>query len=145
MVKFLTHKGLLILASALSSYEEYPEAYGGDIENLITILRQCPSYQIDKNHAHCGLRSRIIPALDYIQAMLASNIGIDRQGWKNDRPSTSWVKAEDGEAFRFTRAVSGESRFKMDGYMLGAQHAKALFTAREWDWSPEDKEGTGQS
>ena len=28
--------------------------YQGDIERLIDALRQCPEYQIDANHKHCG-------------------------------------------------------------------------------------------
>jgi hypothetical protein len=137
MIKFFTHKGLLWLISPLSSDEEYPEGYGGDIENLITILRQCPSYQIDHNHGHCGLRTRIIPALDYIQAMLSSNIGINGRGWRTDRKSNSWAKVEDGEAFRFTRSVSGDPRLRMEGSLMADKYAKALFTASRWDWSPE--------
>ena len=138
MVKFFSHKRLLTLTSALSPYDDYPELYGGDIENLITILRQCPSYQIDKNHSHCGLRTRIIPALDYIQTMLTSNIGIDRRGWKNDRPGTSWSTARSGSAFRFTRSVANDQRLKIEGYLVAEKHARALFTAGQWDWTPEE-------
>jgi hypothetical protein len=138
MIKFFTHKRLLTLTSGLSPYDEYPEPYGGDIENLITILRQCPSYQIDKNHSHCGLRTRIIPALDYIQTMLTSNIGIDRRGWKNDRPSTSWSTVQSGRPFRFTRSVANDQRLKIEGYLVAEKHAKALFTAGQWDWTPEE-------
>ncbi|OBT57193.1 hypothetical protein VE04_02390, partial [Pseudogymnoascus sp. 24MN13] len=86
MVKFFVNKGIFAFTSPLLVNEEdYPEPYDGDIENLITALRQCPSYQYDKNHAHCGLRTRLIPALDFIQAMLASGVGIDRGNWKAER------------------------------------------------------------
>lgn len=142
MIKFFMHKGLLSLTSPLAVFDDYPEAYKDDIEILITTLRQCPSYQIDKNHAHCGLRGRIIPALDYIQAMLTSNIGIDRHGWKTDRPSSSWETSQEagaGEPFLFTRSIAGDSRLKMDGYLMAGRHAKALFTTSVWDWSPEDE------
>lgn len=138
MIKFFTHKGLLMLTSPLSTYEDYPEAYGGDIENLITILRQCPSYQIDQNHGHCGLRARMIPALDYIQAMLNSAIGIDRRGWKNDRPNSCWTTSVDGDIFRFTRLVASDQRVRMEGYLIANKQAKALFTTGRWDWSPEE-------
>jgi hypothetical protein len=138
MIKFLTHKGLLKLTSPLSTYDECPDVYGGEIENLITILRQCPAYQIDQNHGHCGLRARIIPALDYIQAMLSSHIGISGRGWKSDRPNNSWATGEVGEAFRFTRSVAGDQRLKTEGYLMADRHAKALFTVGRWDWSPEE-------
>jgi hypothetical protein len=137
MIKFFTYKRLLVLTPALSPYDNYPEPYRGDIENLITVLRQCPSYQIDKNHTHCGLRTRIMPALDYIQTMLTSNIGIDRRGWKNDRPGTSWAMVEGREPFRFTRSITSDQRMKIEGYLMAEKHAKALFTAGQWDWTPE--------
>ncbi|KFY05948.1 hypothetical protein V492_08222 [Pseudogymnoascus sp. VKM F-4246] len=54
MVKFFVNKGFFAFTSPLLvNDEDYPEPYEGDIENLITALRQCPSYQYDKNHAHC--------------------------------------------------------------------------------------------
>jgi hypothetical protein len=144
MIKFFASKGLLILTSPLS-YDDYPEAYSGDIENLITILRQCPSYQIDKNHAHCGLRTRIIPALDYIQAMLTSNIGIDRRAWKSDRPAAAWENVEVEETFTFSSGIAGDQRLKMDGFLGANRHAKALFTAAKWNWSPGDIDDAGGS
>jgi hypothetical protein len=138
MVKFFTNKGLLTFTFPLSPSEEYPEAYAGDIENLITTFRQCPSYQIDNNHGHCGLRTRIIPPLDYIQSMLSTNIGIDQRGWKSDRPTTSWTTTvETEEPFRFTRSVASDQRYKIEGYLMAEKHAKALFTPGQWDWSPE--------
>lgn len=69
--------------------------------------------------------------------MLTSNIGIDRGGWKTDRLNTSWDGIEQGEPFRFTRAIAGDQRFKMEGYLVANKHAKALFTAGAWDWTPE--------
>ncbi|KAI9734190.1 MAG: hypothetical protein M1818_006603 [Claussenomyces sp. TS43310] len=141
MIKFFTNKGLLCLTSPLfADYDDYPDSYHGDIESLVTILRQCPSYQIDQNHARCGLRARIIPALDYIQIMLTSNIGIDRRGWKDDRPGTTWrnrVRLE-GETFEFRRSIASDRRLKLDGYLLSNKHAHTLFTATAWDWTPED-------
>ena len=112
--------------------------YSGDIDVLIQILRQCPSYQIDSNHRHCGMRSRIIPPLDYIQSMLTSSIGIDRRGWKTDRSSTSWEHKDNEDVFRFTKRVSNDPRIKVDGLLVGSRHAQALFTASDWDWNPEE-------
>jgi hypothetical protein len=59
MVKFLTKKGLLSLVPFQSVSPEdsdyiWPEAYSGDVDYLINMLRQCPSYQIDHNHGRCG-------------------------------------------------------------------------------------------
>jgi hypothetical protein len=54
MIKFLTKKNLLSLVPFQENPDYiWPEAYNGDVDYLISILRQCPSYQIDHNHAHC--------------------------------------------------------------------------------------------
>jgi len=135
MIKFLTNKNLLHLTSF--SYTEYPETYTGDIEHLITILRQCPSYQIDKNHAHCGLRAKLLPALEYVQSMLSGNIGIERQRWKVSRDEYSWGRGETGQPWTFTREVA-DPRLSLEGNLASGKFARALFTASEWDWSPEE-------
>lgn len=138
MIKFFVSKGLLTLTSPLSAnYDECVEVYNSDVEGLITTLRQCPTYQIDANHAHCGLRSRIIPRLDFIQSMLTSSIGIDRQGWQKDRLATSWESDSGSEPFKYTQALATDSRLKMEGLLIGNKHAKNLFTAPSWDWSPD--------
>lgn len=135
MIKFLTHKGTLRLSGF--GYEDEPaEPYTGDIDQLITILRQCPSYQIDKNHAHCGLRTRLLPGLEYIQAMLTGSIGINRRSWKSGRHEHAWSRAERSAPFRFTREVS-DPRLRVEGSMVIDRYAKALFTASSWDWTPE--------
>lgn len=138
MVKFFFNKGLFAFTSPLLVNEEdYPEPYDGDIEILITALRQCPSYQYDKNHAHCGLRTRLIPALDFIQAMLAFGVSIDRGSWKVDRPRTSWEDDRGAEPFRLTRSVASDPRLKLEGFLTSTALSKNLFTAGSWDWTPE--------
>lgn len=139
MVKFFAAKNLLVLTSPLSVAEEdYPEPYTGDIENLITTLRQCPSWQYDMNHAHCGLRARLVPVLDFVQAMLAFGIGIDRGNWKADRARVSWECVREPQPFRLTRAVTGDPRLKMEGFLTSSSLSKDLFAAGAWDWTPED-------
>lgn len=135
MVKFLTHKNLLHFVSF--SYTDFPPLYNGDIEQLINTLRQCPSYQIDKNHAHCGLRTRLLPALEYIQSMTSGSIGLNRQGWKVNRDEQSWARGGGGNPFRFTREIN-DPRLRVEGSMVIDRYARALFTASEWDWSPEE-------
>ncbi|KAF8866882.1 hypothetical protein BDZ45DRAFT_734910 [Acephala macrosclerotiorum] len=160
MVKFLTKKGLLSLVpfQAVSPEDpEYiwPDAYTGDIEYLIGVLRQCPSYQIDHNHGHCGLRTRLLPTLDYIKSCIDTGLGIKLNrsktglsfdSWIPSIPVSSkksfWVGGKDGEdvdvggdkpkQFEF-----GPSRSKT---MLGGtggnveRTPKGLFTAESWNW-----------
>lgn len=157
MIKFLSKKGLLMLMPfQTASLEEtdyvWPEPYTSDIEHLIGLLRQCPPYQIDYNHHHCGLRVRILPALDYIKDCLDTGIGINPMRWKSDRAAQTWVVAKKikgtrkdfvvgGKAvdeaqtgvFNFTTAKAtmlfGSNSLNID------KSAKSLFAAESWIWT----------
>jgi hypothetical protein len=156
MVKFLTRKELLSLIpfqAVPPDDPEYvwPDPYTGDIEHLIGLLRQCPSYQLDKNHSHCGLRSRILPALEYIRDCIDTGIGIKVMRWRADRPSQTWLTAkpttgrgrkpfavgdeENIKTFDFTKSRSGmelgPNSFNAD------KSAQSLFTAKKWIWTQE--------
>jgi len=160
MIKFLTKRNCLHLIplQAVSPEDEdyiWPEAYMGDVEQLIGVLRQCPSYQIDKNHTHCGLRTRILPCLDYIKSCMDSGLGIrlipSRNGegnvidsWTEDagdgkEKKSFWVGNENvgqkSRVFDFGRARSGGGDGNSD-----VKRARALFTAKTWNWVTEANE-----
>ncbi|KAB8300115.1 hypothetical protein EYC80_000345 [Monilinia laxa] len=163
MVKFLTRKNLLSLIpfQAVSPEDPefiWPEAYSGDIEQLLTLLRQCPSYQIDKNHGHCGLRSKLLPALDYINDCIDGGVGIKVQLWKTERSTQTWIPNSPIEnnstkkAFVVAgKAVGDETpervfdfkNLSREDLMLGARAlgvdrtAKKLFLAEKWNWTRE--------
>lgn len=159
MIKFLTRKSLLFLVpfQAVSPEDpEYvwPEPYTGDIEHLIGLLRQCPSYQLDKNHSHCGLRAKILPGLEYIRDCIDTGIGIKVMRWRSDRAAHSWIASkpangkvrkpfmvgeeEDVAGFDFTKSRSGmelgPNSFNAD------KSAKSLFTAKNWMWTSSKEE-----
>jgi hypothetical protein len=162
MIKFLTKKGLLSLIpfQAVSPEDpEYvwPESWDGDIEHLMGILRQCPSYQIDKNHAHCGLRSKLLPRLAAIQSCIDTGVGIKLMRWKIDRAAETWIiptrtsergrkpfmvgsemEEDNSRSFDFTKSRSsmelGASGLNVD------RLARALFTAQKWIWTNEGEE-----
>ncbi|KAJ4306689.1 hypothetical protein N0V88_000053 [Collariella sp. IMI 366227] len=162
MVKFLVGKELLFFSDFAASFSPHTNSLQKDyatvdIGHIIAALKQCPSYQIDKNHAHCGLRSRILPILDYIQAMLSANIiPISRTSWARDREAVSWGldEDEDGDTgraegkkgkkkvFRFTRGMATDQRLRYEGAMAADRMAREVFTAGEWDWTPEDRDET---
>lgn len=157
MIKFLSKKSLLHLVPLQAVSPEdtdyiWPEAYTGDVDALIGILRQCPSYQIDKNHKHCGLRNKLLPALDYIKACIDSGLGVRLIALKSGDGSTheSWISKESKDkksfwvgnedvggdvkkTFEFSKARSGE-RWDADGSSGEIIKAKALFTADSWNW-----------
>ncbi|KAM3075472.1 hypothetical protein ACMFMG_007619 [Clarireedia jacksonii] len=167
MIKFLTRKNLLSLVPFQVVPPEdpafiWPVAYTGDIEQLISVLRQCPSYQIDKNHGHCGLRSKLLPALDYIKDCLDTGISLHAKSWKSERSSQTWVPVSSANESSLKKAfivgdkeVGQEKKEKsfdftsltredlvFGGKALGADRAaRKLFLAESWNWVREvDKE-----
>jgi hypothetical protein len=165
MVKFLCKKDLLSLVpfQAVSPEDTdyiWPDAYTGDIENLIGLLRQCPSYQINQYHSHCGLRSKLLPALQYITSCIETGVGVkfgrSNKDWVNDawsvRSSTGtkkksfWVGGGDGEEVDVAGGKSSGFNFasvknaSLGVSDLGAEKsAKALFKAGKWNWIREQE------
>jgi hypothetical protein len=173
MVKFLAGRDLLFFGDFSSSSFKTTSAphrdfaATADIGAILAALRQCPAYQIDKHHTNCGLRTRLLPALDFVQAMLSSSaVAVARPAWSRDRDGASWCPLEDEEeneshgrrrgagaeggeeendkVFRFTRGMATDQRLRHEGAALGAtdRMARRLFTADRWDWTPEDKDET---
>ncbi|KAL6871199.1 hypothetical protein J3F83DRAFT_645612 [Trichoderma novae-zelandiae] len=149
MVKFLASKNLLYLVDYTpASLERVPDAAMVNIDDLLATLKQCPSYQVDKNHTNCGLRTRIEPIIDYIRAMLsASGTSIAHADWRKRRSEISWTMLRDGQGtgdihegsrmFVFTRAVANDQRLRYEAAMYTDTLSKSLFTASSWDWTPE--------
>ncbi|ROW17000.1 hypothetical protein VPNG_01173 [Cytospora leucostoma] len=170
MVRFLAGRGLLFLVDfSPSSPRAVRDFAAVDVGGITAALKKMPAYQIDKHHTNCGLRTRVLPILEYVQAMLGSNaVPLSLQGWKRDRVGTSWrtapSAAEDGgsggvrrrrefdtgkasriKVFSFTRSLASDQRLKYEGAMAADSMAKQLFLAEDWDWTPEDDSGSGNS
>ncbi|KAL2075709.1 hypothetical protein VTL71DRAFT_652 [Oculimacula yallundae] len=172
MIKFLTKKGLLSLVSfqAASPYDQdysWPEAYQGDIELLIGILRQCPTYQIDSNHGHCGLRNKLLPALDFIRTCIDTGLGIRLsrsqtggpvfESWipppipnKSSTKKAVWVGngEEDvnvaaGKIKQFEFAQGRPRMMGSGGAESVERTPRGLFTAESWNWVTEPETNTG--
>lgn len=124
MVRFLAHKKLLFFVDYSSaSFEALQDFATTDIVHIISLLSQMTSYQIDRNHTNCGLRTKTLPILQFMKSMLSSNvISIPRSAWKKNRAATSWVrKFEDSKekgaydnVFRYTRMVAGDQRLRFE-------------------------------
>ncbi|KAF2277262.1 uncharacterized protein EI97DRAFT_441997 [Westerdykella ornata] len=98
MIRFFLRQGTLRLQGTIYDATE-PSHYSGDVDRLIESLRQVPSYQIDGNHHHCGIRVRISPWLDYIQGLFNSetgsaHIGICGDCWTQHRAAYAWSDAK---------------------------------------------------
>ncbi|KAK2070975.1 hypothetical protein P8C59_005432 [Phyllachora maydis] len=149
MVRFLASRGLLFLVDySAASLDKLPgQAAAWSVDRLLATLKQCPGYQIDKNHTNCGMRTRILPILEFLQSMLATNVlSISLPAWRKDRGSASWLPAaadpprsdDEKAVFRFTRALAADQRLRYQGAMAAEGIAKAVFTAHSWDWTPDD-------
>ena len=166
MVKFLAHKGLLGLVD-FSPRSLIGGGGGGGgavgislssssslapVDAILAALRQCPAYQVDKHHSNCGLRTRLLPLLDFLQGLLsAGSVPLARAVWKKDRAAAAWLPRprgggpaaagdDDGDPrpFRFTRSMLGDQRLRFE-HALGAERfAREVFTASSWDWTAED-------
>ncbi|KAI5925942.1 hypothetical protein F4810DRAFT_708029 [Camillea tinctor] len=155
MVKFLAHKRLLFLADfSPSSLDGLPDAALLPVDALLAALRQCPAYQVDKNHANCGLRTRLLPILDFVQALLsAHSVPLSRAAWKTNRQAAAWMPPpeeevgkdrraaaeDDPRPFCFTRSMAGDQRLRFENAMGADKFAREVFTATSWDWTAEDQ------
>ena len=137
MIRFFNRIGTLRMQSTIYDIGS-PEPGVGDIEHLIVLLRQCPQYQIDRNHTHCGIRTRLIPALDIILALIGSDVGICRQCWVDDRANYRWSEQVRAGAWTVRKGSTRSRRGRDErGCKVGHAQAKALFTASSRDWTSE--------
>ncbi len=132
IVKFLYHKDLLFLqdvsctvssASRRISAADYAAV---DISHILAMLRQCPAYQIDTHHVNCGLRTRMLPILEFIQTMVGSSaVAIRRQDWTKPHDGTvSWLAAakaaglldSDGDSHSISDDSGGEGADRVPSF-----------------------------
>lgn len=131
-----------------------PTYYLGDIDRLLASLRQCSNYQIDNNHGHCGLRSRLLPLLDLIQNQLgldtgSLDIGICADCWNEHRPAYAWQLAKRPIMWSHPRSLPGNRALTNGVARKGHQRTPSsclgkhvavrdLFMAVERNWTPRD-------
>lgn len=106
------------------------QLYTGSLDQLASLLRQIPTYQIDKNHFHCGPRSRLEPALVLLRPL--SNAGICLSCWRNNRAEDSWLENPTGRKWYFGMPKSKKCFDECQDH----QSAKVMYTAEERDWTP---------
>ena len=143
MIRFFDKIGTLSLAGTilpLSYSDEAPEQqqqpYHGDIIHLLDSMRQCPEYQIDKNHSHCGLRTRLMPLLDLVEHSL-TEIGICASCWRDARPEYAWSLSKRPLIWRFGPDVMGRGGAgarRSLAHPVRHQEVRDMFTAQERLW-----------
>ena len=130
MVRFFARKGTLSLQNSIFPTEQ-PVAWEGDIETLVSMLREIPSYQIDSNHMHCGARNRLLIALNTVQSF--PQIGVCWSCWQTNRHQESWVEGPSGgkwaiNQWKPTRAMEPQG-------CAFHRKTKAMYTAEKREWT----------
>ena len=131
MIRFFSRKATLRIESAFSPAPEELEPHNGNLEDIIAKLKECPSYQIDNNHAHCGLRTRLMSVLEGPRPPRPLlQVGICLECWKEDRSNESWLENPTGGMWK----NAGD---KFGGRGCGDhRYTKAMYTAVKRDWTP---------
>jgi len=95
MIRFFSRASTIRIAGAISGEpdEEPPPGFEGDVLNLLDRLKNVSEYQIDRNHSHCGIRTRLIPIVDLLTICLA-HVGICGDCWSERRFEHSWMDAK---------------------------------------------------
>ncbi|KAF2437942.1 hypothetical protein P171DRAFT_526698 [Karstenula rhodostoma CBS 690.94] len=147
MVRFFIRLGTLRLQGTIYDNTE-PTYHTGDVERLLESLRQCSSYQVDRNHAHCGLRTRLLPLVDLIQNQLcldttSLDVGLCLECWNNHRDTYAWSAAKRPVLWAQPRSLTG-SRM-LQGHQRTPSSClhrhvvvRDLFMATERDWTARD-------
>ncbi|KAK8025894.1 hypothetical protein PG990_003717 [Apiospora arundinis] len=91
MFKFFVNKNLLFLVDfSPASLDRIVDTSLMPVESILAALKQVPSYQIDSHHKNCGLRTRILPVLEFVQALLSANsVPVACGAWKASKRQTT--------------------------------------------------------
>lgn len=129
MIRFFTKSSTLKLQGTIFDTTEPPVPFEDDIFNLIDALRQVPEYQIDRNHSHCGIRTRLIPILDLITESLY-HVGICSECWSQNRLEHAWMEGKPPLTWK-----KQTHRLRNLGHRDVHANVRSLFTATDRDWS----------
>ena len=145
MVRFYLRAGTLRLQNTIAggplssssttttdNDESSAPAYDGDIHLLLDRLKQIPEYQVDRNHSHCGIRTRLVPFVDLVAAATLQ-AGICGDCWAEDRHAHAWLGAKRPLKWR----KQGDGVILRGQGEHGRRHAsvREFFLAAEKDWS----------
>lgn len=145
MIRFFQRINTLSLEGTLST-KDGTDAYSGDIERLLDALHGCPSYQIDRNHSHCGLRTRLMPILEALDPLIRPGkvigVGICGECWQKHRAEYAWSLAKRPVSWsrRKLSALSGNMIAEPGSAACLSRHLKVreMFMATERDWSQDE-------
>lgn len=129
MIRFFTRTGTLRLQGTLLGATDEPGPYEGDLFALLESFAQVNEYQIDRFHSHCGIRTRLLPLLDYLHAAILKT-SICLECADKDRQEYSWIDAKRPLLWKRETFVP-----KDQGCLKKHASFRELFMANERDWS----------
>jgi hypothetical protein len=135
-VRFFLRAGTLRLENIIiptgdSLTGETPPAYDGDIHLLLDRLKQIPEYQVDRNHSHCGIRTRVVPYADLVSAALLQ-AGICGDCWAEDRHAQSWLGVK--RPLKWRKQADGVN-LKTQDHARRHASVRDFFLANDKDWA----------
>ena len=134
MIRFFSRTRTLQIESVFDPTPEEIEPYTGNLDDIILKYMGCPSYQIDSNHKHCGIRTRMMSILGGPRRPQPRyQAGICLECWKDDKSKESWLEnpikgtwTNEGEPFIL--CIGGPCR--------DHRLTKAMYTAVSREWTP---------
>lgn len=139
MIKFFKRINTLSLDGSIITTTDPPDPYEGDVFELLDAFRQTPEYQIDKNHHHCGLRTRIMPLLDLITFSLTQEIGLCLHCWQEARYDYAWSKAKRPLVWNHGSAgaamIQAYKAKQAQNHLFKHLDSRHLFMANERHWT----------
>ena len=119
------------MESVFDPAPEDHEPYNGNLDDIVTKLMECPSYQIDSNHTHCGLRTRLMSILEGLRSPRPfRQVGLCLECWRRDKSKESWLENPVGGLW--TNVGKGFSGRSCEDH----NEIKAMYTATKRDWTP---------
>ena len=144
MIRFFKKIGTLDLAGTIipspsdDDNATIAEPYSGDLIDLIDSLRQCPEYQINEYHKHCGLRTRLMPLLDMLEFSL-TEVGICMPCWTECRHEYAWTRVKRPLVWKKDSAGAGMVEAyrnrQAQRHLVKHLDTRDMFMARERIWS----------
>jgi hypothetical protein len=133
MVRFFLRAGTLRLENMIiaTAEEQSAPSYDGDLHLLLDRLKQIPEYQVDRNHSHCGIRTRLVPFADLISASM-QQIGLCGDCWAEDRHSHAWLSAK--RPLKWRRQADGVN-LRVQDHARRHASVREFLMAGDKDWA----------
>ena len=137
-LRFLHRRELVHIGGTVAGLDEYPALILGSLPALCAQLRAFSDYQIDSNHAHCGVRRLILPRVERIETLLVlpSPISLCVSCWRDRQRSRHQWTATRAATWTYRRHTreSGPRYSLADDHFAHSPERANMFTARQRDW-----------